>query len=250
MKMYYLSLTPSLWKTFGTRNDAFWCCTGTGAEEFAKFGDTIYSHDGEGIYVNQFIGSEVDWPEKQLKLSQDTNFPEEQGTTLTVNARSSVAMPVQVRVPYWATRGVSVRVNGKVENIAAQPGAYLKLNRKWNDGDRIEVSLPMDLHIDALADDHSLQAMMYGPLVLVGRLGKEGLTKEMIYGPLGPDETKTIPVPEIKAANNSTAWVQKQSGSALDFSTADQATNLSLTPLYKLMDERYTVYWKVKNKEV
>ena len=250
MKMYYLSLTPGLWKTFGTRYDAFWCCTGTGAEEFSKFGDTLYSHDGQGIYVNLFVASEVEWPERKLKLVQDTNFPEEEGTTLTVRTNSPQGMALSIRVPYWATRDVSLKINGRPEHISAQPGSYVVLDRRWADRDRVELRLPMSLHIDPTPDDHTVQAMMYGPLVLAGRLGTQGLNRDMIYGPSGPDEKSTIPVPEISGSTkNETAWVAKR-GPVLEFRTVDQSSNIELIPLYKLYDERYTVYWKVNGENV
>ena len=73
---YYLSLTPGVWKTFNTEDQTFWCCTGTGVEEYAKLNDSIYWRDDDGVYVNLFIASELDWPEKGFKLRQDTQYPE------------------------------------------------------------------------------------------------------------------------------------------------------------------------------
>ena len=57
---YYLSLTPGAWKTFNTEVDSFWCCTGTGVEEYSKLNDSIYWHDADGVYVNLFIASEFE----------------------------------------------------------------------------------------------------------------------------------------------------------------------------------------------
>ena len=72
---YYLSLTPGVWKTFNTEDQTFWCCTGSGIEEYAKLNDSIYWRDGEGLYVNLFIPSELDWAEKGFKLRQETGYP-------------------------------------------------------------------------------------------------------------------------------------------------------------------------------
>ena len=249
MLMYFLSMQPGLWKTFGTPHNSFWCCTGTGVEEYAKSGDTIYFHDGQGIYVNLFIASEVEWPGKKLKLMQETNFPEEQGTTLTVKAENPVKMPMRIRAPYWVGKGFAVKINGKPQSISSNPGSYALLDREWKDGDKVDVNLPMSLHVAPVPDDSTWQAMMYGPLVLAGRLGTEGLTKEMMYGNEGPGRKKTIPVPEIKgAAKDPTAWVEAVSGKPLTFRTAGQPTNFELIPLYKLFGERYTVYWKVSSR--
>lgn len=248
MKMYYLSLMPGLWKTFGTRWDAFWCCTGTGAEEFAKLGDTIYFHDAQGVYVNLFIASELNWQEKKVTLVQETNFPEEEGTTLTIKTAAPVKMPVHVRVPYWATRGVTVSINGKKQDVTATPSSYLLLDRTWNDGDKIQVAMPMSLHLAPLPDEPRMQAAMYGPLVLAGRLGSKGLTRDLIYGPLGPDEARAIPAPALTGSGDSSDWVEQVKGQTLAFQTAGQKNAIELVPFYQLYDERYTVYWKVSRK--
>jgi len=248
MKMYYLSLMPGLWKTFGTRWDSFWCCTGTGAEEFAKFADTIYFHDAQGVYVNLFISSELYWQEKKIALVQETNFPEEEATTLRIKTASPVKMPVRVRVPYWATRGVRVSINGKQQEVSAAPSSYLTLDRTWSDGDGIQVAMPMSLHLAALPDDPTTQAAMYGPLVLAGRLGAKGLTHDLIYGPLGPDEARAIPVPSLTGSGDSPDWVEPVKGQTLAFQTVGQRSQIDLMPFYQLSDERYTAYWKVNRK--
>lgn len=248
MKMYYLSLYPSLWKTFGKRFDSFWCCTGTGSEEYAKLGDTIYFHDAQGLYVNLFIASELRCPEKKVTVVQETSFPEEEGTTLTIKTGASVKMPVHVRVPYWATSGVTVSINGKKQEVAAKPSSYLTLDRTWNDGDKIEVAMPMSLHLAPLPDEPTTQAAMYGPLVLAGRLGSRGLMEDHIYGPLGPDEARAVPVPALTGSGDAPDWVEQVKGQTLAFQTAGQKETIDLAPLYQNYDERYTVYWKVNKK--
>jgi len=248
MKMYYLSLMPGLWKTFGRHFDAFWCCTGTGSEEFAKLGDSIYFHDEQGLYVNLFIASELNWPEKKVTVVQKTRFPEEEGTTLTVRSAAPMKMPVHIRVPYWATQGVTVSINGKKQDAASTPSSYLALERTWNDGDQIQIAMPMSLHLAPIPDDRTLQAAMYGPLVLAGRLGTKGLTHELTYGPLGPDESRPLPVPAIVASGDSPDWLEPVKGQPLVFQTIAQRSGLELAPFYQLFDERYTVYWKVNRK--
>jgi uncharacterized protein len=249
MLMYYVPLEPGLWKTFGTPFDSFWCCTGTGVEEYAKTNDTIYFHDERNLFVNLFAGSEVNWPQKGLRLVQDTNFPEEEGTTLTFHVKRPVQLALQIRIPYWATDGVLVKLNGRVQQVTATPGSYLQLKRKWHDGDKLEVSLPMNFHTAPLPDDDTVQAAMYGPLVLAAQMGKQGLTREMIYGHSGPnsEESKPIPMPEVKSTSDSASWLEKASGDKLSFRTVGQSETMHLIPLYKLLDERYSVYWKVRS---
>src|SRR6516165_9315419 len=99
--MYYLPLASGYWKVFGKPFDAFWCCTGTGAEEFAKLTDTIYFHDADSIYVNLYVASEVNWPEKKMRLRQETQFPQQQGSKLTILTERPSDVAIQLRIPYW-----------------------------------------------------------------------------------------------------------------------------------------------------
>ncbi len=246
LKMYYVSLAPGYWRTFNTPYDSFWCCTGTGAEEFSKFNDTIYFHDNDGVYVNLFIASELNWPEKGVRLTQDTSFPEQQGTELTVQSDHPVEMTLNLRVPYWATSSARVRVNGKPQHVSAAPGSYLRLQRRWHSGDRVEFELPMSLHIAPIPDDHSLQAMMYGPLVLAGDLGGDDLSDELINGDLAPSGTPAALPPIAAHANNPAGWVEAVPGRKLAFHTAGQCDPVSLVPFYQIADHKYVVYWKVR----
>ena len=199
--MYYLSHTPGAWKTFGTEDQSFWCCTGTGVEEYAKLTDSIYFHDDEGVFVNLFIPSELNWSARGFRLRQETKFPQQPGTTLVVGADRPVQLTLRLRVPEWLAGRGSVTVNGKPLEASAGPGGYLTLTRTWMSGDRIEMALPMDLHVAAMPDDPALQAVLYGPLVLAGDLGSQGLTKEMIVGPEGPEvERLPLEIPGLKTA--------------------------------------------------
>ena len=252
LKSYFLPLGSGYWKYYNSPWDSFWCCTGTGAEEFSKFADTIYFHDERGVFVNLFIASELTWPEKGLKLRQETSFPEQEGTTLVVRSQRPVELTLRVRIPYWATRGGTVKLNGSALPVFSSPSSYLTLNRVWKDGDRVDLSLPMSLHVDPMPDDPTLQAMMYGPLVLAGQLGGQGLGKALTYP--GYDTAPTgepIPVPAIATASkNPAAWVEPALGNPLRFRTVGQQQNVNLVPLYRLSGERYAVYWKISAKAV
>jgi DUF1680 family protein len=255
LKSYYLPLASGYWKYYNSPWDSFWCCTGSGAEEFAKFADSIYFHDERGVYVNLFISSELQWPEKGVRLRQETKFPEQEGTTLVVRAEKPVDLSISVRVPYWATRGGSLKVNGEALPVFSSPSSYLTVTRLWKDGDRIEVSLPMGLHIHAMPDDPTLQAMMYGPLVLAGRLGDQGLDPAHTYpryetAPAGDP----IPVPAVvTSSKDPTGWIELLPGKPLTFRTTTETTegrHTPLVPFYRIFGERYAVYWKVGTNTV
>ena len=249
MMMYYLPLAAGYRKTFGKPFDAFWCCTGTGSEEYAKLTDTIYFHDDDSLYVNLYIDSQLEWPERGLRIKQQTRFPEEQGTTLLISANKPQEMTIHLRIPYWAESG-EVKINGASVPAFASPASYLALHRVWKTGDKIEVSLPMALHVEAMADNQEVQAMMYGPLVLAGRFDSS----------TGPIEYSSDPDPEAKDRFNAstivvdaarpTAWAESDGKVPLTFRTVGQSQAVTMVPLYRIMGERYAVYWNVKPKTV
>ncbi len=243
---YYLSLTPGAWKTFGTEDQSFWCCTGTGVEEYSKLNDSIYWRDADGVFVNLFIPSELNWTEKGFRLRQETKFPETASTTLVVNVDRPMQLALRLRIPEWTASGASVKINGKTLEASASPGSYLGIARTWNDGDRVELELPMSLRIEAMPDDPKVQAVMYGPLVLAGDLGSEGLSDSLIVGPAGPEvRKKPMEVPTLRAANADPASWIKPSGQPLTFHTANQQKDITLVPLNSIFDKRYSVYFQV-----
>ena len=258
MKMYYLPLATGYWKFFNSRFNSFWCCTGTGSEEFSKFGDSIYFHNANDVFVNLFIASEVRWPEKGLTIRQQTKFPEEEGTTLIVKASRPVEAGINVRIPAWVADGGSVSVNGRALPAFANPGSYLEIRRTWADGDKIEVKLPMKLRAEPLLGDPTQQAVMYGPLVLAANLGTEGLTEQMQHdedmGPteLAPRRAEAVGSTEISVKSPeelaSAHWVEAVKGEPLTFQTVGQDKTTKLIPFNQILGERYGVYWKVDSE--
>jgi uncharacterized protein len=234
---YYLSLTPAAWKTFNTEDNSFWCCTGTGVEEYSKLNDSIYWHDNEGVFVNLFIASELDWSERGVKLRQETKLPESQSTLITVHAEKPVSMTLRLRVPEWAD-GAAVKINGKPLEATASAGSYLAIRRAWKTGDRVEMSLPMRLRVESMPDDPKQQAFLYGPLVLAGDLGSDGLTEQLITGSNVPPLRRApqVEIPSIQA--DTEKWVRTK---PLEF----RAGNVTLAPINSIFGRRYNVYWTV-----
>jgi DUF1680 family protein len=223
-------------------------------ENFSKTGDSIYFHDGEGIFVNLFVASEVTWPEKGVRLIQDTKFPEGDTMTFTVRTGRATRMALRLRVPYWATSGASARLNGKSIKVEKAPSSYFVIDRVWRDDDRVQWQLPMSLHAAPMPDDPSIIAVMYGPLVLAGRMGTDGITDDNRRAvPTPPREVPEFrnPAPPkapelIGDANDLSRWIKPVAGKALEFRTARQPHDFALAPLYQVFDERYAVYWKVR----
>jgi uncharacterized protein len=197
------------------------------------------------LFVNLFIPSELNWEEKGLRLRQETRFPEQAGTLLTVAAAKPAPLAMRLRIPAW-TRGAVVKINGRAIDVTPTPGSYLTLTRTWKAGDKIEMTLPMHLSVEAMPDDPKTQAFLYGPLVLAGDLGSEGLTEQMMVGPNAPQLRRLpIEVPAFQAAGaDPSSWI-KPAGAPLTFRTTGQQKDVTLAPISSIFGKRYAVYWQV-----
>lgn len=250
MKLYYYPLQPGAAKFYNSPTDSFWCCTGSGAEEFARFNDSIYFRDGRDLYINLFIPSELDWPEQKLRLRQETAFPREPLTRFEIKLAAPAQFALNLRIPSWIAAGARVRLNGQALDVFASPGSYLTLKREWHDGDRVELDLPMQLYSEALPGDDDQRAMLYGPLVLAARLGSKGLTHDMQY--CGYDaapkpEPKPWPAPRVTAEKAAVpTWLRVISAQELRFEAATRDGNVAVAPLNQVHGERYAVYWQVE----
>jgi len=210
------------------------------------------------VYVNLFMPSELNWTEKGFKLRQDTRFPEQPNTTLTVTAARGGAMPLRLRIPGWLQTSPTVKINGRALEASATPGSYLAIARAWKTGDKIEMEMPMHLTVEAMPDDHRTQAFLYGPVVLAGDLGSEGLTANRIVGPSAPQVPRpnmqprpgapppvpAIEIPSFTAAGDPASWIKPADG-PLRFHTTGQRKDVALVALNSIFDRRYSVYWQV-----
>ncbi len=164
---YYVPLRPGSKKTYGGPLDAFWCCTGTGVENHAKYGDSIYFHAGtSNLYVNLFIASELNWSALGLKLRQETKFPESEHSRLIFNCEKPTALSINIRRPLWASASFVIRVNGEKQSAATQPGSFATLARTWKSGDTIEIEMPFTLRTEGFRDNPRRYAFLNGPVVL------------------------------------------------------------------------------------
>ena len=234
MVTYYLTLRPGNKKSYSTPFKSFWCCVGTGFENHSKYNEAIYykAQDG-GLYLNLFIPSLLTWKEKGLTVRQETRFPEEEATHLTINCGKGVSMPLYIRYPGWAKNGISILVNGKKLSVKATPGTYVSVNRKWENGDKVDILMPMSLNTEAMADNKNKVALLYGPIVLAGDLGNEE-----------PDPQFGVPV-LVTNDKPVAQWVKKVAEKPLTFKTeaVGRPGDVTLMPLYKISGDHYTVYW-------
>lgn len=252
MVTYFLPLLSGSHKVYSTKENSFWCCVGSGFENHAKYGEAIYYHNDKGIYVNLFIPSVVNWREKGLTLRQETDFPAEETTVLTIRAQNPVETTVYLRYPSWS-KGVKVFVNGKKIAVKQKPGSYIAITRLWKDGDRITADYPMCLRVETTPDNPQKGALVYGPVVLAGKRGTEGMqapapdSNPALYNdyytydyhiPAGLRTTLKL---DVKYPERSVQRV----GTELKFTTSQGDV---IEPLYNIHRQRYVVYWDLEKE--
>ncbi len=167
---YHVPLRPGSVKHFSNSDmHGFTCCNGTALESSTKLQNSIYfkSADNKSLYVNLYVPSTLTWTEKNITVIQKTAFPSEDYTLLTIKGNAEFAL--KVRVPHWATKGFTVKINGKEENLTAEPGSYLTLNRKWKDGDSIELRMPFSFYLEPVMDQQNIASLFYGPILLAAQ---------------------------------------------------------------------------------
>jgi DUF1680 family protein len=247
--IYFCSLKPGHFHTYRSQDDSFWCCTGSGLENHVKYGNSIYFHDDKSLTVNLFIASELNWESKGLKVVQQTKFPYEPKTRFVFECEKPVQTALKIRHPYWAGDGFKVTVNGKKIVAVSKPGDYLTIDRSWANGDAVDVALPMSLRLEPMANRPSKAAIMYGPILLAGQLGREGFIGEMPYATLEHRPyhgTPTPIVPDLVTGGKPIdQWLKPIPNRPLEFKTVGvgRPTDVSLIPFYKAHHQRYTVYW-------
>lgn len=252
--MYYVPLKSGLFKMFGVPDSSYFCCNGSGIESFSKLGSNIYHRSGDTIFVNLFVPSLLSWKECGITLRQETMFPEEERTKISVRVDQPMHFTIALRIPSWTAGTASLKINGRQESVSSSTHGYVELARTWKSGDKIEFRLPMRLSLSRMPDDPLVAAVMYGPVVLAGALGDEAMTKEMKNGLGWADVDRmfsmgaAIQVPVLVARNDDLAsWIQPVKGKPLTFRTvgAGRPRDVTLVPFYKLFSQRYAVYWDV-----
>ena len=237
MMCYYVPLRTGSQKVYNTPLDSFWCCTGTGVENHAKYGDSIYFHNDNTLWVNLFIASELNWKAKGFKLRQETKYPEEAATRLVFMMDKQVELNLKIRHPYWAGSGFEVRVNGEKVADVGSPGSYVTVSRTWKTGDTVAVTMPFHLHTEGFRDNPKRFAFLHGPLVLCAQVDTVKPLPAVIAG----DDDMRLDSFQAVAGKPSTF---QGSPDVFRFVGQDSSRPVILEPFCKMHGGRhYVVYW-------
>ena len=274
------------YKTFGEEEpekNMFWCCTGSGMENFTKLGDSIYFRANDTLLVNQYVASKVTWEEKNLVLTQKSDVTKSEEISFVLNAlhdKEISDVAIALRIPDWMHGEATIYVNGAEKMTAAGNSEYVLLERNWEDGDVIMAKYPMSVESVGLLDQDAVFAFRYGPTVLAAKLGKEKMGEATwagidltapLYKVVGNECRKdTIAYGEPKTTellDNETLTIQKETSvnefvshiehylvrdtesETLSFhlkgTDADTTfeNGLQFVPFNTLNDERYGIYW-------
>jgi hypothetical protein len=182
-----------------------------------------------------------------VRLKQETLFPREPRTRLTVLAANGRKWTMRLRVPAWTTEEARVMVNGRALDFAPQPGTYMNLTRAWVAGDQVELEMPMRLTREVLGDDPSMQAFLYGPVVLAGQFPKGELSFDLLHKNEEP-KVKEAPlaVPTLaEKGNRLEEWMVPVEGQPMTFRTEGTGgEQVTLKPLNESW-QRFAVYFEV-----
>lgn len=253
--VYFTPMRPRHYRVYSSVNESFWCCVGSGLENHTKYGEMIYARSGNDVYVNLFIASTLQWNEHGMTLKQETTFPFNEDSKITVNLEKKSKFRILLRYPGWVKEGtLKILVNGKPVKINASPLSYVSLEREWKNGDVISITLPMHTVVEQLPDSSSWASFVHGPIVLAVATDSTDLKGLRSDGSrMGHvAEGKFYPMEEAPGIlTNDKQWIKEVkpvSGKPLTFSIPstvypERYSGLQLVPFFSLHDQRYMIYW-------
>lgn len=264
MTMYFQPMATGYFKVYSTPFDKFWCCTGTGMENFTKLNDAIYyTREDKGcpeITVGRYVSSELYLEDLSLKLKLEASYPEEEDSKLTVlDVNEGQRLVIKLRIPDWSISSDLVDVNGSKEGITEKDG-FIYIDRKWNKNDVINITWRMTVTYESLPDNAHSIAFKYGPVVLSAGLG----TEDMATSRTGVNvtiPTRNIEIKDyllVKGMSVDT-WISKLSenlirkpgSGTLEFvlRNTDEDDKLVFTPHFMRYKDRYGIYFVIFDEE-
>jgi DUF1680 family protein len=253
---YFTPMRPNHYRVYSQVDKAMWCCVGSGIESHAKYGEFIYAHEGDALFVNLFIPSTVNWREKGILVTQSTRFPDEGSTRISVDSARRFTM--KIRYPAWVAAGrMQVRVNGRAVAVVGKPGSYVSLDRNWHKGDHVDVVLPMTTHLEQMPDKSNYYAVLHGPIVLVAKtqpfpgeklnfVADDSRMGHIAQGQVCPQEAAPLFVSDTKEFMDRFKPVKAKplTFTAPGLVHGGAGPSTEFIPFFRLHDSRYMMYWQ------
>ena len=245
--VYFTPIRPNHYRVYSQPETSMWCCVGSGLENHTKYGELIYSHSANDLFVNLFIPSTLDWKAKGVKLTQTTRFPYENQSELLVNPKKPQVFSVNIRYPKWA-ENLEIRVNGKTQPINGKPASYVAIHRKWKAGDNVTVRFKTTTRLEYLPDGSNWAAFVNGPIVLAAKTSTADLKGLFADDSRMGHETKGRLYPITSAyalvGDPATYLTRLKPVDRLQFGL----DSLTLQPFYEVHDARYQMYFQTFTK--
>ncbi|MBP1614411.1 MAG: hypothetical protein H6Q13_1859 [Bacteroidetes bacterium] len=252
--VYFTPARPRHYRVYSSPNEGMWCCVGSGMENHGKYNQFIYTHRNDSLYLNLFVASELNWREKRVKITQKTEFPNEEQTKVIITEGAS-QFNLMVRYPSWVTNGaLKIIVNGKPMKIEPNPSSYITINRFWRKGDEVLIVLPMHNTIERIPNVPNYVAIMHGPILLAAKTGTEDLkglvADDSRWGHIAGGAKLPVNKAPIIIEDDMSKIAEKikpVKGKPLTFTTSGlkfiNSEKTELVPFYQIHDARYMMYW-------
>lgn len=251
--VYFTPARPRHYRNYSAPNEAMWCCVGTGMENHGKYGQFIYTHKGDALFVNLFAASQLNWKDRGIVLRQETAFPYGESSKIIVSEGRGT-FNLMIRYPGWVSPGeFSVSVNGSPVEIITGPSSYVSISRRWKKGDVVSINFPMHPSLRYLPNVPQYVAIMYGPILLGMKTGTEDMAAliadDSRFGQYASGEKLPIDKAPILISDNIPGIPSQLSpvpGKPLHFTLATRMENKiegELQPFFEIHDSRYMMYW-------
>jgi DUF1680 family protein len=259
--VYFTPIRPRHYRVYSEAQHSFWCCVGSGLENHGKYGELIYAHDKQNLYVNLFIPSTLNWKEKGITLTQNTKFPFEEQSSIKLTLKVPQTFAIKFRYPSWVEDGkMKITVNNKEISLTKDLNSYVSIDRKWKTGDVISVVLPMQNKTEQLPDKSDWVSFLHGPIVLAavtdttdlkGLIADDSRMGHIASGAIYPIEDAPLLVSNNAdlAASLKSVANKPFTFSASDIIYQEKYKNLQLVPFFQIHDARYMIYWPYTTKE-
>ena len=254
---YFQPMATGYHKVFNTLDGNFWCCTGTGYENFTKLQRGIYYREEGKLLVALYLASELKTDDYRLVQVCDFTDSEKVKITITPNAGKKITDDIYLRIPEWAKEFPEVRVNGDVlnEENSVSGGFFVVSKELIGNGGEIELALPMGLHYENLPDGKNTYAFLYGPYLLSARLGTAKMKTKFHGVQVSVPAERAVENDDIKITDDISvddfmkdidSHLIKRSGE-MEFDLKGTDRDLVFTTHFNQYKECYGIYWTFKN---